>query len=156
MMQWIDIVSPRLRSVHQEWIKRRSASLMPDLRIYNDFASQPPAHLAHDVAVTALVPAAEMPIVRHVGQKLASMLSSCRNGISFADLVTPTEQTAIVMPVQRACRTRQPECRRMASRTPGEKGIEMLVLPFGDGGVHVRVVHVIFDHPTLPWRGQLS
>jgi hypothetical protein len=146
MIKWIDVVSPPLRALHQEWIRLRGAQLMPKVTEYNDFAELEPARAASALSTFVLFPAdGSGPVFRHVGAQVPEPLGRCAAGTRLSALTSPLER-ASVLPFQRVCTSRQPHAQR-GQAGPGAwaKDHEMLLLPFSDGRLRVCLVHAVFD-----------
>jgi hypothetical protein len=153
MIKWIDILSPRLRAIHQDWMALRDAYIMPHLRDYNRFISSP--LLASDAgkAVCIVAPVDGKPVVRSVGGKLEAVLPSCRNGMRLADACPAIHRNPLALQLPRVLQSRQAETRRgryRAGRDVGE--FEVLFLPFGDDGLRVCLVYAIYDFAAVDWK----
>lgn len=143
MIRWIDIVSPRLRTVHQAWCALRGQSLIPHLKSYNGFISR----VQEDVSLAAIFPGQpKPPSFRAVGSVVAFVIPELKAGMAFNEIPSVGVRTFLTMPFHDVSGARQPDCRRgnlrgMASGRP----FEQLLLPFGDDQAHVRLVHALFE-----------
>ncbi|WP_445682434.1 hypothetical protein [Radicibacter daui] len=145
MIRWIDIVSPRLRSVHQAWCTLRGHGIIPHLKSYNGFVGSPAVQ--ENFSLAAVFP--EMPkppSFRAVGSVVSFVIPELQPGMSFADISSIPVRTFITTPFHEVETARQPDCRRgnlrgMASGRP----FEQLLLPFGDDKARVRLVHALFE-----------
>jgi hypothetical protein len=144
MINWVDIVSPRLRAVHQAWIGLRSSHLMPDVRQYNQFAgSSLMEGLVRYSTMVVIPPDGSSPVFKHVGGALGSLLPTMQAGSKVADLGSPLIRHEAVTLFKRVCGARQPDTRRGVQRNGLE--FEHIILPFGDGAFRVCVVCGVYD-----------
>jgi hypothetical protein len=151
MINWIDILSPGLRQLHQDWIHYRGHHLMPGVSDYNAFASIDTVETAADASVAVIMPTEGGPVFKHVGAALSAILPDCRSGLRFADVKPPVTRAAITSPYHRIVSNRQPEVRRNRGSGFGAD-FEMLLLPFSDNKLNVRVVHTIYDLGGIDWK----
>ncbi len=150
MINWIDILSPSLRQLHQDWIHYRGNFLMPGVSDYNAFAGLDSVAQAGAVSTAVLLPAEGGPLFKHIGLKLINVLPDCRPGMRFSELKPPVTRAAITAPYHRIVSSRQPEVRR--SRGSDGYDFEMLLLPFSDSKLHVRIIHAVYDLAGIDWK----
>jgi hypothetical protein len=146
LISWIDIVSPQLRSVHQEWIKLRRAWIMPSVGDYNAFATAMSEGISERSALILVPQNGRKPTFKYVGSEARMFLQDCAEGVSLSHISSALRRQAITSPLLRVCESRQPECRRLV-RLANPQGIspELLLLPFGDHDRKVCVVHMIYE-----------
>lgn len=141
-MNWIDIVSPRLRAHHQSWMELRGADIMPHLRTYNGFYPLVPDALSASMAKPADKPS---PLFRQIGEKVTFVFPGCAAGIEFSSIMPGATRVAVTVPFLRVIRSRQPDCRRASYRAGLQSGeFEQLLLPFGNNRMQVCLIHSIF------------
>jgi hypothetical protein len=149
---WVDIVSPRLRALHQEWIRWRGSKMMPGLPDYKGFLITEAATLTAPFTASVAVPSdADSSLIRHVAPPVAGLMGGCQTGQRLLDLTSMVDRVRVAQPFRRIVAGRQPECRR---QPPGrsDQGHEALLLPFGDGGLKVRLIHAAFDIDGIDWK----
>lgn len=151
MIKWIDVVSPTLRDLHKTWIEMRGPQMMAGLRDYNRFVG----HAPPETSLAVIVPIdGGSPLIKHAGESVMEILPVCRNGITFAEMPSPTMRAIVAGPIHQICTSRQPDCRRGAIRTPfGAIRFEQLLLPFANDRLKVCVVHSIYDLSAPERRG---
>lgn len=154
MINWIDILSPALRQLHKDWVYFRGASLMPSVSQYNHFINSPTVKEAHSVTATVLLPADEPAVFRHIGPKLAGLFPGCRAGMKFTEFQSSITRAALTRSFLRVAASRQPEARRTRDdlTTAAKSDHEILLLPFSDNKLQVRIVHAIYDLGGIDWK----
>ncbi|MFN4165232.1 MAG: hypothetical protein ACK4FJ_07660 [Ferrovibrio sp.] len=153
MINWIDILSPRLRHLHRDWIHFRAHNLMPAVGDYNGFARAEAVEAAQRHSATVILPAESGPLFKHVGDGLNGVLPSCRSGMHFSDLASPVLRAALTGPFHRIASSRQPEARRSHTRGGNETSdYEMLLLPFCDSRLRVCIIHAVYDLAGIDWK----
>jgi hypothetical protein len=153
MIKWIDIISPRLKALHQEWMALRESQIMPHLGSYNRFATSATGMIEAVRSICVVAPPDGKPIVKHIGSELQPLMPACRNGMRLCDACSPAERNPVVLQLPRVLMSRQPESRRSRQRLGGEtREIEVLFLPFGDDRLRVCLVHVIYDLAGVDWK----
>lgn len=153
MIKWIDIFSPHLRAIHQDWMALRGAHIMPHLRDYNRFVSSPLLTAEADRSVCIIAPTDGKPVVRSVGGKLQTVLPSCRSGMRLADACPAIERNLLALQLMRVLQSRQAETRRGRYHVGRDaKEFELLFLPFADEGLRVCLVHAIYDFAAVDWK----
>jgi hypothetical protein len=155
VINWIDIVSPRLRQLHRDWLHYRGSFMMPEVQAYNAFADIDTVTEAAPVSATVVLPAQGQPVFKHVGAALRDTLPGCRSGMSFAELAPPLTRAAATGPFMRITHSRQPEARRLHGSHAGNdvpRDNEMLLLPFGDSKLRVCIVHAVYDLGGINWK----
>lgn len=151
MINWIDILSPKLRQLHQDWIHYRGNHMMPGVGDYNAFASIDSVTEAGAASTAVLLPAEGGPVFKHVGGQLYDVLPDCKSGMRFTDLKSPMVRTAVTAPYHRIVTSRQPEIRR--NRGSGDAAdFELLLLPFSDNKLRVRIIHGVYDLAGIDWK----
>lgn len=150
MINWIDILSPKLRQLHQDWIHYRGNFLMPGVSAYNAFAGIESVTEADTVSTAVLLPAEGGPVFKHIGLHLTNVLPDCKPGMRFSELRSPVTRAAVTAPYHRIATSRQPEVRRY--RGSGGYDYEMLLLPFSDNKLHVRIIHAVYDLAGIDWK----
>lgn len=151
MISWIDILSPKLRQLHQDWIHFRGNFLMPGVSDYNAFASADAVERAGGSSAAVLLPPDGGPLFKHIGSDLGRILPDCKSGMRFAELTSPVTRAAVTAPYHRIVSTRQPEVRRHRG-SDGAPDFEMLLLPFSDNKLHVRIIHAVYDLAGIDWK----
>lgn len=151
MINWIDILSPKLRQLHQDWIYYRGNHLMPRVGDYNAFASIESVEATASVSASVILPAEGGPLFKHLGPQLTNILPDCRSGMRFSDLKSPVIRAAVTGPYHRIVASRQPEVRRNRG-SDGSRDFEMLLLPFSDNKLHVRIIHAVYDLAGIDWK----
>lgn len=151
MINWIDILSPKLRQLHQDWIHFRGNFLMPGVSDYNRFAGIETVEQADAATVAVLLPPEGGPLFKHVGLHLINVMPDCKPGMRFAELRSPVTRAAVTAPYHRIVSTRQPEVRRNRG-SDGAPDFEMLLLPFCDSKLHVRIIHAVYDLAGIDWK----
>lgn len=154
MINWIDILSPKLRQLHRDWVHYRGTLLMPAVGDYNSFVRAPAAEAADDFAIAVLLPADGAPVFKHVGSGLAAVMPDCRSGMKFTDLKSPVLRTTVTQPFLRVGHSRQPEARRSRhdTTTAAARDHEMLLLPFSDSRLRVCIIHAVYDLAGIDWK----
>jgi hypothetical protein len=155
MINWIDILSPRLRQLHRDWMHFRGNDLMPSVGDYNAFASVDTVEAAATVSTAVILPAEGGPLFKHIGLHLANLLPDCRPGLRFVELKPPVLRAAVTAPYHRIASSRQPEVRRNRG-ADGASDFEILLLPFSDAKLNVRVIHAIYDLAGINWKGAFA
>jgi len=150
MINWIDILSPKLRQLHQDWMHYRGNFLMPGVGTYNAFAGIESVTEADAVSTAVLLPAEGGPLFKHIGLQLTNVLPDCKPGMRFSELRSPITRAAVTAPYHRIVASRQPEVRR--NRGSGGYDYEMLLLPFSDNKLHVRIIHAVYDLAGIDWK----
>ncbi|QDO97160.1 hypothetical protein FNB15_07700 [Ferrovibrio terrae] len=151
MINWIDILSPKLRQLHQDWIHYRGNFLMPSVTDYNAFASVETVEESSASSAAVLLPAEGGPVFKHIGLHLTNIIPDCKPGMRFAELRSPVTRAAVTAPYHRIVTARQPEVRRNRG-SHGAPDFEMLMLPFCDARLHVRIIHTIYDLAGIDWK----
>lgn len=153
MINWIDILSPKLRQLHQDWIHYRGSYLMPGVQHYNSFAAAPTVEDAQRFSVTVILPAEGAPVFKHIGEGLINLMPDCKPGMRFTELKSPVIRAVVTQPFHRIVNSRQPETRRGRRDTSAVgHDHEMLLLPFSDTKLHVRIVHAVYDLAGIDWK----
>ncbi len=146
MTLWLDIVSPELRSWHQNWLRLRGPRQMPALQEYRAYAEEAPRPLSLCVAVPG---AKSPPSFAFVGDKVRRLLPACRAGTSLDALpaASPGPPVSVSAPIFRVIKTREPDARRSRSTGALNQVIayEALLLPFGDTVGGVKLIHGMVD-----------
>ena len=150
MINWIDILSPKLRKLHGDWIHFRGPHLMPSVTDYNTFARAESVDQASDHSASVILPAEGGPLFKHVGPDLCAALPGCAPGMRFSDISSPAHRAAVTAPFHRIVSSRQPEVRRR--RGNSERDFEMLLLPFCDNKLRVCIIHCIVDLAGIDWK----
>lgn len=151
MINWIDIVSSELRTIHQEWIRHRHAQLMPDVRQYNQFSGSSLMESVASRSISAIIPAdGSAPVLKHVGSALKLLLPHCSAGCRLSEITGAVARQHMGFFLKRVCRSRQPDSRR-ATQGNGRE-FEALLLPFGDGAFRVCLVHGVYDLAGVEWK----
>lgn len=151
MINWIDILSPKLRQLHQDWMHYRGNHLMPSVSAYNAFASIENVERASTVSTAVLLPAEGGPLFKHIGLHLTNVMPDCKPGMRFSELRSPVVRAAVTGPYHRITTSRQPEVRRNRGSN-GANDFEMLLLPFSDNKLHVRIIHAVYDLAGIDWK----
>ena len=155
MMNWVDIVSPQLRRVHQDWMGLRAAGLMPDIRDYNAFAgSALMTSFARTSALVVIPPDGSSPTFKHVGPSLGTLLPNVHAGSRLSDMLSPMTRHETGILFKRVCGTRQPETRR--GKQTNNRDFELLLLPFGDGAFRVCLVYGVYDVSMVETRSHIQ
>lgn len=152
MINWIDILSPKLRDLHQDWIHYRGTFLMPGLQHFNNFAASPNVEDAERFSVTVILPAEGAPVFKHIGDGLINLMPDCKPGMRFTELRSPVVRATVTQPFHRITTSRQPEARRGRGNTGVARDHEMLLLPFSDNKLRVCIVHAIYDLAGIDWK----
>ena len=151
MINWIDILSPKLRQLHQDWMHFRGNFLMPSVSDYNRFARIDSVEQSGAASAAVLLPPEGGPLFKHIGDELTDILPDCKPGMRFAELRSPVTRAAVTSPYHRIAGSRQPEVRR--NRGIGsDVDVEMLLLPFCDTRLHVRIIHAVYDLAGIDWK----
>lgn len=149
---WIDIASPDLRAVHQEWIRLRGSRILPTLDDFENFARSAGAMAARDRSASVLVPSNDTPVFRQIGSAVARLVGGCTPGDRISAMRSMVDRVNIAQPFQKVVSTRQPICRRQQPNAKGENAHELLMLPFSDGGFKVRLIHAVYDLKGVDWK----
>ncbi|MBX3454406.1 hypothetical protein [Ferrovibrio sp.] len=154
MSGWIDVLSPSLRKLHNDWLLFRGNFMMPDVQDFNTFANAPEVMAIEAASATVMLPMQGDPIFKHVGGLLLDLLPDCRSGMSFGAMRSPISRAAVIGPFMRIARSRQPETRRLqrSSAIEVKHDCEILLLPFADRKLRVCVVHAVYDLSGINWK----
>lgn len=142
MIGWIDITSPALRNIFQEWCGFRHNKIVPDVGDYNDFSVNIPQQNLISVVVPRTRSEAYFRFIGSFGHRMAPRASSKLR----LDQITPLpDRLATANPFYRAIRAGQPYCRRAEyDRGNNRRQFEQLVLPFADRAGRVCLVDAVF------------
>jgi hypothetical protein len=149
---WIDIASPSLRSVHQEWIRQRGSKLLPTFADYEAFTQSNAVSSLEDRAASLLVPPNDAPVFRRIQPSVARLVGGCTPGDRVTAMSSMADRVNIAQPFLKVVSTRQPLCRRQQPNARGENAHEVLMLPFSDGGLKVRLIHAVYDLKGVDWK----
>lgn len=149
---WIDIASPDLRAVHQGWIRLRGSRILPTLEDYEGFVRGAGAIAARDRCASVLVPPNDTPIFRQIGSVVAKLVGGCVSGDRINAMRSMVDRVNIAQPFQKVVTARQPICRRQQPNAKGQNAYEVLMLPFSDGNLKVRLIHAVYDLKGVDWK----
>lgn len=149
---WIDIASPTLRSVHQEWIRLRGSRILPTLNDYESFSRSAAAAATRDRTASLMVPPNDTPVFRRIEPAVARLVGGCGPGDRITAMSSMVDRVNVAQPFQKVVSMRQPICRRQQPNARGENAHEVLMLPFGDGGLKVRLIHAVYDLKGVDWK----
>lgn len=155
MIKWIDILSPRLRHLHRDWLHFRAHNLMPAVADYNGFARVEAVASIQQYSAMVIMPAVGEPQFKHVGDGLGGVLPAYSSGMRFSDLASPVMRAALTGPFHRIATSRQPETRRGNTRGGETSDYEMLLLPFCDSRLRVCIIHAVYDLAGIDWKRAL-
>jgi len=147
MLKWVEITSPRLRTIHQQWMVSRGARLLPGIADYNHFAElQKSANAPSCSVLICIPPGGARATIKHRGDAVRDVVRpDVLDGMALA--VSPAVGCdVVVLPFRQVCTTRQPDCRRGESgNRQADSRYEILLLPFDDGRLRVCLIHATFD-----------
>jgi hypothetical protein len=140
---WLDILSPALKSWHEEWVRIRGTRQMPTFRGYPLFGETVPSEFSICVTVPKEGPASFL----FVGTKVRQALRPCRAGTILGSAVATKDMAPISVsaPIYKVIRSREPDSRRIKQDASQGATYESLLLPFGEMVGGVRIIHGIFD-----------
>ena len=149
---WIDIASQSLRTVHQEWIRQRGSKLLPSYADYETFALSAAAAPLLDRSAFLVVPPDEAPVFRRIEPAVARLVGGCSAGDRVTAMRSMVDRVNVAQPFLNVVSTRQPLCRRQQPNAKGQNAHEVLLLPFSDGGLKVRLIHAVYDLNGVDWK----
>jgi hypothetical protein len=150
---WIDIASPELRIVHQEWIRIRGSKMMPTMADHQNFLVTAPVHAGRErSAALTIADHGAVPVFRVIGPAVAHLQGGCLAGDRITDMASMVDRVNVALPFTKIVSTRQPACRRQQPTARDAQGHEVLMLPFGDAGMRVRLIHAVYDLKGVDWK----
>lgn len=142
MIAWIDITSPGLRSIFNEWCGFRKNKLIPSVDDCNDFSLNVP----QQNLISVVVPKARgEAFFRYVGDLGHQIAPKAHPKQKLGNLTPVPERVVTTTPFYQSIRSSQPYCRRgeYVSGT-NKRPYEQLVLPFADANGRVCLVDAVF------------
>ena len=155
MVTWIDIVSIRLRTVHQQWAGFRENRKTPHMDCYDYFAKLPIIDLSSNCSVVLLASSdrARWPVV-HAGSVIRKMLPNVQPGKNFEAGQLPYARIGLANWPFATARIAEPNCERGHLGYGDEQwDFEVLILPFINDQQKEGLVHTVFDIPRTVWKG---
>ena len=152
MIGWIDIVSPRLRKVHQQWLWRRGPALIPHMEEYEAFSAA--ARAAEDFAIVMFMSSDQSNgLVMQAGDEIQLVLPGLAVGKPFGSRQLPRQRIGLALWPAMACKTGQPLCERgLIDNCGSQVDFEVLTLPFANNQEKTGMVYTVFDIPRTAWR----
>lgn len=149
---WIDIASQSLRTIHQEWIRQRGSKMLPSFADYEAFTHSTAAAPLLDQSAFLVVPPNEAPVFRRIEPAVARLVGGCTPGDRVTAMSSMVDRVNVAQPFLKVVTTRQPLCRRQQPNAKGDNAHEVLMLPFSDGGLKVRLIHAVYDLRGVDWK----